>query len=348
MKIAHLIYSFNTGGSETMLVDIANEQVNYADVSIVIINKIFNSLLLKKLDKRVKVYFTLRTESSNNPYPIIKFNLLLLKLSADVLHCHNQNIIPLLLPVLKKKSVLTVHDVNINTKYFKQYKKVFAISQRVKEDILNRSGINAILVYNGICISAVMQKEDNTKQTIFKVIEISRLEHKKKGQDLAIEALYILKTKDIKNIQLDFIGTGSSEQYLIDLTVKYDLTDQVHFLGQKERDYIYTHLIEYDLLIQPSLYEGFGLTIIEGMAAKVPVLVSNVDGPMEIIENGKYGYYFESGIAENLAEQLQYILSNNISEKYQLKIGTAYNHVKTNFDVKLTAQNYINNYFLNS
>lgn len=344
MKITHLVFSFTTGGAETMLVDIVNEQVNHVEVSIVIINKIYNSLLLKKIDKRVKVYFILRTESSINPYPIIKLNVLLLKLNADVLHCHNHNIIPLLLPILKKKAILTVHDVNIDIKYFKQYTKLYAISDCVCADIYKRSMIHANLIYNGIYCSTVKQKEDHATHNIFKIIEISRLVHTKKGQDLAIEALHILTKKGIKNIQLDFIGAGSSEQYLKELCIKYNLADQVHFLGQKERDYIYDHLREYDLLIQPSLFEGFGLTVAEGMAAKVPVLVSDIDGPMEIIENGKYGYYFESGNTSKLAEQIQNIITIYSTDSFMHKLEEAFKYVKENFEIVVTASKYIQNY----
>ena len=40
MKIAHLIYAFPTGGTETMLVDIMNEQEKYANISLIIVNNL--------------------------------------------------------------------------------------------------------------------------------------------------------------------------------------------------------------------------------------------------------------------------------------------------------------------
>ena len=53
MKLVHLIFAFNTGGSETMLVDIVNHQIEHSDVNVVIINKIYN--LVKKLHKEKKL-----------------------------------------------------------------------------------------------------------------------------------------------------------------------------------------------------------------------------------------------------------------------------------------------------
>ncbi len=40
------------------------------------------------------------------------------------------------------------------------------------------------------------------------------------------------------------------------------------------------------------------------MLAKIPVLVSNIEGPLEIIENGKYGFYFKSGDVEDLTHKI--------------------------------------------
>lgn len=344
MKITHIIYSFTTGGSETMLVDIANEQVKQAEVSIVIINKIYNDVLVAKIDNRVAVYFIKRKAGSKNPVPVFRLNLLLLKMGADVLHCHNHNIVPLLLPLLRRKSVLTIHDVGVKIIYLKMFHKLFAISRIVQDDIKTRSGLEATLVYNGICTDKVKQSQGYANDSVFKIVIISRLIHLKKGQHLAIEALYILKQKAIKNIQLDLIGEGISDAFLKDLVRKFNLGDQINFLGLKDREYVYSHLKDYDLLIQPSLYEGFGLTVVEGMSAKVPVLVSDVDGPMEVIENRKYGFHFKSGNAEDLAKQLKLIVGQYTSKEQKQLVAMAHQHVVSNFSIIQTAQNYIDNY----
>lgn len=67
------------------------------------------------------------------------------------------------------------------------------------------------------------------------------------------------------------------------------LEDHVIFEGLKEQAWIYENLCRYDLFIQPSRYEGFGLTVAEAISAKVPVLVSNIEGPLEIIDGGRLG-----------------------------------------------------------
>ena len=84
-----------------------------------------------------------------------------------------------------------------------------------------------------------------------------------------------------------FIGEGDSRTFLEKMSADLNVADRVDFLGLKDRDYIYQHLCDYDLMCHPSRFEGFGLTVAEGMVAKLPVLVATGDGPYEIIGQGK-------------------------------------------------------------
>ncbi|GAB6282464.1 MAG: hypothetical protein STSR0008_12100 [Ignavibacterium sp.] len=75
------------------------------------------------------------------------------------------------------------------------------------------------------------------------------------------------------------------------------------------------------------------------MAAKLPVLVSDIDGPMEIIKNGKYGSYFEVGDHNDLANKLLEIKNKYNANCFDKKNNEIYDYIKNNFDIKLTAKN---------
>ena len=66
------------------------------------------------------------------------------------------------------------------------------------------------------------------------------------------------------------------------LTAELHAETYVRFLGKQTQDYVAAHLTDYDLFVQPSRWEGFGLTVAEAMAAGVPVLVSEGQGPAEV------------------------------------------------------------------
>lgn len=342
MRIVHFIFSFQTGGSETMLVDIINEQVRNNTITLIILNDQVNEQLLNQIDGRVKIIKIGRLEKSRNLMPVIRLNWHLFILHPDIIHCHSYSAAGVIF--FKRNILLTAHTINIPVKYHNRYRKIFAISGAVKKDIEKRCNIKPIVINNGIDIKKVKEKTDYN-YSIFKIVQVSRMDHEKKGQHILIEAMNILiNQKWISNIKIDFIGDGASFDYLERLVLDYKLEKQINFLGFRDREYIYEHLRDYNLLVQPSLYEGFGLTIVEGMAAKVPVLVSDIDGPAEVVQEGKFGWIFKSGSEVDCANQIFNIIQTTNSQTFFEKVEAAYEYANTSFSIENTAACYSNEY----
>ena len=74
--ITHIHWSLITGGTETLLVDIINEQVKDPNVQInfVVVNDEIYQPLLEKIDNRCKVYLFRRKVGSKNTLPILKLH----------------------------------------------------------------------------------------------------------------------------------------------------------------------------------------------------------------------------------------------------------------------------------
>lgn len=343
MKIAHLIYAFPTGGKETMLVDIINEQEKYANISLIIVNNRYDKNLILKISDNVTVHLVNRVEGSRNPIPLLKLNYIFVKNKPDVLHCHDDSIVSLILPFIDVEKILTVHTMNISAKYHSKYDQVFAISEAVQNDI-QQNGFDSKVLYNGIKVEDISFK-NNYDSTVFRIAQVGRLEHEIKGQHILLESLSILINKyNLENLHIDFIGEGSSLNYLLDITDKLNLKNYVSFLGLRDREYIYSHLKDYDLLVQPSLYEGFGLTIVEALAAGIEVLVSDIDGPLEIIDKLGYGYKFKSGDADDCALKIYEIYSNRNVDALQLSAKLQRQASTELFDIKNIVENYLAEY----
>ncbi len=343
MKIVHCIYSLNVGGAETMLVDIINEQVTNHDVTLIIVNNSYSQILLNQIDKRVKIIKLGRSQSSINPWYFLRLNTILLGHRVDVVHLHSSSLINLLFGI-RNKLFYTCHDVGIDFSP-KKVEKVFAISRAVKNDIQRRYKTdNVFIVANGIKIEDVKSKVYSyiPANRVMRIINVARLEHEKKGQDILIRAIALLKNKGIKHFCVDFIGEGRSREFLENLSEDLNVSAQIRFLGLKNREYIYQHLCDYDLMCHPSRFEGFGLTVAEGMAAKLPVLVATGDGPYEIIGQGKYGFSFENGSVESCADMLQYIVGH-YDEALQ-KVEKSYEHIEINYSLRKMVAEYFEEY----
>ena len=122
-RIVHLIFTLESGGSENMLVDIANEQASLANVTIILINNKYNMDIVSRMSQHVHFYSLQREEGSRRSIGFL-FRLwtLLLKIRPHVIHCHNQNIIRLL-PLYRNRAVITIHCLKAIVMHLKKYEK---------------------------------------------------------------------------------------------------------------------------------------------------------------------------------------------------------------------------------
>lgn len=341
MRIAHVVWSLTTGGIETMLVDIVNEQVKYCKVWIFIINNHYNKELLLTINPKVNVILFNRKPGSKNVIPLVKLNLSLLRYRPDVIHCHLANLSRVIWLPFKK--VLTIHNTHSNPEFWGSFNKLFCISKAVKNYAATQGFPNGVVVYNGIHTDVIPKRTlpfPDIRKTC-KCVCVGRL-HPMKGQDVLIEAVNILVNKRKKTgFLLDLIGDGESKSELQALVCKYGLEPNIHFLGKQQREEFYPKLKDYDLFVLPSVSEGFGLTLAEACAAKIPVITCDLEGPMEVIANGRYGCSFEAGNANSLADALVNHIERGINVE---QVEGAYNYVRSHFDVRATACEYVKRY----
>jgi len=106
------------------------------------------------------------------------------------------------------------------------------------------------------------------------------------------------------------VGTGREDfvRELVARSVSLGVRDKVHFLGY--RDDAYSVLKACDLMVLPSLWEGLPVAALEGMAAGLPVLLSDIPPHRELVRDGVDGWLFRSGDAHSLAESMSRILAD--------------------------------------
>lgn len=341
MKVLHFIWSLNVGGAETLLIDILREQMKHDDIALMIGNAEASQSLLSTIPDGIRLVLLNRPAGSRNPYYFLKIQWELYKFRPDIIHTHHDSLIRLLSFVNKTK-VVTIHSTGLPlTERLTEYCQVFCISEAVGQDVtIQIPTCKPVVVHNGIRISCFKTKKQNPVDS-FRIVQVSRLDHNVKGQDILLRSLHVLKEQSgLPEIFVDFIGAGMSRAFLEQLTSDLGLAGRCRFLGEQSREYLYDNLCNYDLLVQPSRSEGFGLTIVEGMAAKIPVLVSSIDGPLEIIGHGKFGYQFSSEDHLDCARLILQIIRDyqdgNISEL----IDRAHFNASNYYDIERTAMTY--------
>ena len=358
MKVVHITWGLTYGGIETMLVNIANAQaVEGADVHVCIINDLYKEELIKSFRGDVTLHFLNRKSNSKGIGFIFKLNKVLMQLQPDAIHLHDFRFYTYLLHNrLKRITSATLHDLPnrkarrdgflrrflpfliTSSTIYHMVPRVFSISSAVQKMLLENYGVRSSVVCNGIITKDFILRQERKSHNPLRIVMVSRLNHEKKGQDLLIKAAVGLNGL----VHVDLIGDGSSREYLQQLIHELHAEELISLLGTKSQPYIAAHLADYDLFVQPSRWEGFGLTVAEAMAAKVPVLVSTGQGPAEVTCGDKFGWTFENRNVDDLTSKILYI-HEHYNEAMN-KAESALCYVRSTYDVSVTAKKYLDLY----
>lgn len=138
---------------------------------------------------------------------------------------------------------------------------------------------------------------------------IGRL-HKVKNYSELIRACSLFQTS---NFKLQIAGEGSERKNLEKLITELNLSGKVELLGNVEN--VHELFSSWDIYIQPSLSEGFGLTVVEAMLAGKPVIVSPKGSLPELVENSKTGIVMEGTEAKDISKSITKLVGNTEDAK---------------------------------
>lgn len=177
------------------------------------------------------------------------------------------------------------------------------------------------VIYNGIDTESFVERTQENKN---KFIVCSHLRHSKGIQDLIL-AVSILEDTIKNQLQIDVYGEGLYATELLEMTKDHKLEDFICFKGGSSQ--LNELFSNYRYLLQPTYMECFSLSILESLAANVPVITTTVGGNLEIIENGKNGFIFEPKDCSALAAILKNIVLGNlkIDKDVSLQIDKDFN-----------------------
>jgi len=321
MKIVHIITSLGVGGAERLLVNVANNLVLKNEVTVIYFKE---SDLVEDFDKRIKVIqVDLNFKALKQTKKILK------DIQPDIVHTHltHADLIGLLAARSLKnvKTFCTIHNTKykhnfLDNIYYLIYiilfnvlsrkTQVFAISKKLIQ-IINKTLLvskkRILLLYNIVSENPSKKTKEeileslNVSPEAFKILFVGRLT-KQKAVHTLIKAINDLDTKVKENIVVFIVGGGELLTSLQALTSELGLDNNIRFEG------ISNHVEDYykiaDTFVLPSIFEGLPLVLLEALNAGVPIISSNIEGPVELINNEKNGFLFECGNHIELAQKI--------------------------------------------
>lgn len=157
-----------------------------------------------------------------------------------------------------------------------------------------------------------------------------------KGHTHLIKAFAALKDK-YPQAQLAIIGAGREQQNLQDEIDQLGLSGRAHLLGFKENALQYVRA--FDIWAMPSLAEGLGLALLEGMSGRLPVIASSVPAMLPLIE-GAGGLAVEPASVPQLTAALDSYLALD-EQALRAKGEQTYQYLQSHHDIDVFRRQYL-------
>lgn len=265
----------------------------------------------------------------NKPYSYFR---LLQRKRYDVFH--QTHFETYCLPVIgNKPMVTTFHDINFSTINYnktlvnlqksslKRADKIVAVSMNTKKDLMNYFDIDdkkITVIYHGIELT---EKEYFPERRMpYQYILYVGNRYKNKNFDRFLRAFALLNQK-YREIKLICTWLPFSQQELR-MFHDFGIADDVFHISATETS-MYQLYHDAEMFVYPSLYEGFGLPILEAMAAQCPVILSDASCFPEIAKDA--GAYFDPHDVESMVGAMDKVLSdsayrNELVEKGRVRV----------------------------
>lgn len=323
---------------------------NYSRDLIKILNQYYPENQYDLFTPKIKIDFPINTQNTQIIQPSGIYNLLpssvwrsygmksdIERLGDDIFHGLSQEL-PIGIEKLAVKKVITFHDaifVRYPELYPSSYRKVFtlknlrsckiadriiAISEQSKRDAIeffNADPEKVEVVYQG-CNNIFRQKATQADKLRIKtkynlpsdyLLFVGAIEPRK-------NIATILQAIANEKIAAPVLVIGRKSDYtqeLLNLAEKLKITAQIHFLHSVETIDLPAIYQQAQLFVFPSIFEGFGIPILEALCSETPVITST--GSCFEETGGKYSLYVQPQNAEEIGTAILKVLSDSKLQK---------------------------------
>ena len=146
------------------------------------------------------------------------------------------------------------------------------------------------------------------------ILFVGNSEDRNKGARYLVEALHILR-REI-DFHLTFVDRPRESLQLVPSLVKrWGLQSRVTFTGRLSTEELVRRYNKAEILVSPSVYEGFGLPAAEAMACGVPVVATTAGAFPEVVADGETGWLVAPGDAPALAGAIKRLMADPAERK---------------------------------
>ncbi len=185
-------------------------------------------------------------------------------------------------------------------------KNIHTVSETSKKDILQIGFKNKNIYVIPNSLDLRLYPGNDNVEYENEIVFIGRLVFYK-NLEVVLKALKCMSSQDVK---LTVIGDGPMKKHWQKLAEDLGITDKVEFKGYVPHEEKIKILRRASALVLPSLFEGFGIVILEAWAYKKPVIVANTPPLNRIVEHGKNGFIIDPFKPEELSAYILLLIND--------------------------------------
>jgi glycosyltransferase involved in cell wall biosynthesis len=317
--VVHLVLSLDIGGLEAVVVNLAARASDGIEVTVVCLEA-RGALAERLVDRRINVE-CIGTPSTPVMASVRRLRRRLCELTPDVLHCHNQKALihgslatlgwrtPALIYTRHGRTrVSTLLTQAANRLGVHRSRFVVGVSDDASE-IARREGARTSrlrVIRNGIDVQAYDAPGYHVRAGNAHAVTVARLAPVKDIGTLLRAARIVRRARG--DFRLSIIGDGPSRPELEALSRELGLSETVTFHGASTDPRPF--LADANIFVQSSTSEGLSLTLVEAMAAGLPVVATDVGGNAEVVKSQITGLLAPPRDPGALAEAILQILAS--------------------------------------
>lgn len=183
---------------------------------------------------------------------------------------------------------------------------------------------------SAVIVNGVRDPERKSKKEsdhLFTIVNLARVDEQKNPFEFIEIAKSILTLND--EVQFIWAGSGKYLEAARDLVKSYKLEEKVKFIGfSDQKDEILEHS---DLYLSTSNYEGLPFSVVEAMSYKLPLVLTDIIGHTDLIDNNENGFLFKHKEYRTVYEFIHSVIANQ--EKWETMSNSSYRIYNERFNI---------------
>ena len=331
-KVLIFGYTMEMGGAEKALSDTLNYLKDYCEIDLYLLEPIGS--LMASIPKNVTIH---KLKKNILDYALFRFipfyrkiiiNKIANKKNYSAVFGYMEGRCGTWVADIKKniKKIAWIHNdvskfnIGISEKEIKntysKLDKVICVSKQAKDIFCEKYNISrkkVDVIYNFINEEEILKKSEEIElhNDVYTFVNVAKMRDQKRQDRLVYAAKYL---KDLGyEFKIQLIGDGPNLEKITNLVNELDVNDKVEVLGLKTNPYPYIKAA--DFFVLSSYMEGYGIVIKEALLLKTKVLTTDITGPKEILEDGKFGI-----IVPNDDDSIKYKMKEILDDKEKFKV----------------------------